>query len=179
LPLVGMMKFDLITMANTHAIDPVTKAKITGDALIAWFQERAEAFRNADVPSKLEYNGGYTPRGMLWWLNNGCEGEQVARQKYVAPKPYIQPPWSEQLETMKQKAPDKPQTWIVFEEMAAIEKRLGFAVSFVEPAGAGIFHWWRKQTAGDKAEDARPELRERLDKLLDDGKIVRRVEVAE
>ena len=116
---------------------------------------------------------------MLWWLNNGCEGEQVIRQKYVAPKPYVYPPWSEQLETMMRKQPDKPDTWIIFQEMVNIEKRVGFPVSFVAPADGILFNWWRKQTAGANAEDARPELRERLDKLLDAGKIVRRVEVAE
>jgi len=180
IPLEGRIKLDLVALATGFALNE-DKTKKTGDDLLTWFEERAEAFRRADAPKALHYgsNGGYTPKGMLWWLNNGCEGEQVIRQKYVAPKPYVHPPWPEQLETMMRKQPDEPDTWIIFQEMVNIEKRVGFPVSFVAPADGILFNWWRKQTAGDKAEDARPELRERLDKLLDAGKIVRRVEVAE
>lgn len=75
-------------------------AAITGNDLVAWIQKRAEAFRR-HVGDPQFHTGGYSPRGFLFWLDNGHDGaksplrageaEPTEAPAWVAPRPTLPP----------------------------------------------------------------------------------------
>lgn len=79
-------KTDLIQMATVHA--RAGGAPLTGEALIDWFCETAEAYRRAR-PNRGQYENGYSPAACLRWLNSGRPGETPARAPM---RKGIQPP---------------------------------------------------------------------------------------
>lgn len=53
----------LVRLCRTHSEDR------RGDELLEWISDTAKAFRE-NAPNEVKYHGGWSPRGMLWWLDN-------------------------------------------------------------------------------------------------------------
>lgn len=83
--MTSLKKMELVEIAKQHA--KREGRLLVGDELLAWFETRAEAFRR-HAPEEIKYPsaGGWTVKGFLWWLNQGCPGEPVP-VPYREPKP--------------------------------------------------------------------------------------------
>lgn len=80
----GLTRQTLIAIATTHA--KRGGELLVGQELLTWFEETAEAFRRAaDQWPELKYQGGWTPKGLLAWLNAGRPFDRRKKPRSTPP----------------------------------------------------------------------------------------------
>lgn len=68
----------MVRLCNAHAEGR------RGDELLEWIEETSLAFKQNAPENEVKYHGGWSPKGMLWWLDNGKPTATITRQVGVA-----------------------------------------------------------------------------------------------
>jgi hypothetical protein len=72
----------LVRLLRAHCRDE-QDVLLTGPDVLTWIEDTAHAFRTTADSERVKYNGGWSPRGMAWWLDNRRPARD-ARQQVAA-----------------------------------------------------------------------------------------------